>query len=396
MGINNFNSLLRDICPHVFVPIPITQFCGKRVAIDGHNWMFINLSIAHKKNVNSTDVAVKDPDRGITIKYWLAAALDFLCTWLAYGVTPVFVFDGEHPVEKNPTKQKRRAEREAIINRLKEMREQVDKMDMLARDAKIVDELRKLMCQATYPSKDEVLLLKNLLEGIGIPCLQATGDAEQLCSMLCIEGKVEAVFSTDTDNFAYGCPLVLTEFTNALYNSENGERIHQVTSVSIKSVLEGLNMSFNRLLDLCILAGCDYNSSIPQIGITRAYELMKKYPSIDAFPRLPSNPDIIDHKACKCRLPDTNKGLPINYDVKLLNHVRCREMFKFRPSSELIVGPAELNIRNNLSETGRDLLSSLELSRYLSRLVPLYKNLPTPTNECIVKPPQITKLVILS
>lgn len=394
MGIQNFNKLLREKCPNVFVPYPVTDFTGKRIAIDGHNWIFINLSIAHKKNVNATDVATQDPDRNVTIKYWLSAALDFISTWIAYGITPVFVFDGEHPMEKNAEKQKRYEKREEAIQKLKDMRENVNKMEMLARDAKVVDELRKLMCQTVYPSKDEISILVNLLEGIGIPCLKANGDAEQLCSHLCIEGKVSAVFSTDTDNFVHGCPMVITEFTTPLYNSKTGEKVHQVMTVSIKSILEGLEIKFSTLVDLCILAGCDYNDTIKSLGITRAYDLMKKYESIDLIPRLSTDPNKIDHNACKCRLPNTNKGKPIDYDIKILNHERCRELFKYRESG---ISSEQLNINKNvLYETGRDFLNSMELNRYLTRLVQLYKNLPEPQKENIIRPPTQIKMVVLN
>jgi flap endonuclease-1 len=42
-------------------------------------------------------------------------------------------------------------------------------------------------------------------------------------------------------------------------------------------VLEGLGLTMDEFIDLCILCGCDYADSIRGIGPKRAYELIKKY-----------------------------------------------------------------------------------------------------------------------
>jgi flap endonuclease-1 len=473
MGIQNFNKLLREKCPQVFVIRPAAQFRGQRIAVDANNWMFAHFSISHLKVVNATDVATQEPNRTEVVRTWLAAGLDFVCTWLSYGVTPIFVFDGEHPAEKMATKNKRREERENSIQKLEEMRNQVKSMDLLSRDGRVVEELRKLYSAIGYPNKEEVGLFQQILVGIGIPCLQARGDAEQLCSILCIEGKVAAIFSRDTDPFVYGCPVVISEFAPARYDSTTGERQHQVMTVAIRDILLGLEMNYSSLVDLCIMAGCDYNDSIPQVGITRAYELIKKFGSIDQIPRLPNAPQIIDHKKCGCRLIQTYKGQPISYDTTVLNVDRCRQIFAYQPSATLILpyllalgsecdlessrpqpspstltipilfpstaeptspmnpslqiprlgtlpqtpqtpqtpptsSPSTLvpreasanaspqfNVRNVLSSTARDILTQVDLARYLSRLVELYRELPPPQNDQVMRPLKLTKLVVL-
>ena len=67
----------------------------------------------------------------------------------------------------------------------------------------MVAELRKLM--RNQFKRPEMDFLKGLLEGIGIPVVQARFEGEQLCAKLCIEGKISAVYSTDTDAFHPWC-----------------------------------------------------------------------------------------------------------------------------------------------------------------------------------------------
>src|SRR5581483_7092062 len=106
MGLTDFGTFLKTK-GQVARPRPLTDFTGKRVAIDAHNWCYTRLSIAHKQTVNQTNVVLEEPDRQVTIGLWLTVTLDFITTLLQYGITPVFVFDGEHPREKMATKQKR-------------------------------------------------------------------------------------------------------------------------------------------------------------------------------------------------------------------------------------------------------------------------------------------------
>lgn len=393
MTITDLNSLLRDKCPSVFITRRLSDFYGKRIAIDTNNWMFKFMSVAHKQIVNSTDIAVEEPDRGAIVKLWLSKCLDAICTLVAYGITPVFVFDGQHPDKKTQTKLERREKKEAVHQEVMRLKGELNKIDILARKGKqveeLVEELRKYLRQCIYVSKAEEELLKMILNGLGIPMLQATGEAEQLCCMLAIEGKVEAVFSEDTDNLAYGCPLLITEFTDH-GREPDGNYYHQVKTVGISDVLTGLGMLYPMFVDLCIMLGCDYNSNIKQVGSTRAYNLIKKFGGIMNLPLLPGT-SILDRTACKCGLPETYKGEKLPYDLQILECEFCLMQFSYQSSQNLIIWDMTvttnatarnytqlMTIRNTLAETARDVLNQADMLRYIQKLVQLYKMLPPP------------------
>ena len=77
------------------------------------------------------------------------------------------------------------------------------------------------------------------------------------------------------------------------------------------SVLEKTELKFEELVELAIMSGTDYNKNIPQLGIGRAYPLIKKYGNID--------------------------NLPKKYDTECLKHNVCRKLFEYVDSESITV-----------------------------------------------------------
>lgn len=389
MGIESLFPLLRERCPSVFIKRPLTFFTGKRIAIDANNWGFKMMAAAQKRNVNMTDLAREDLDRGTTVQIWLQLMMDEICQLLTYGVTPIIVFDGKYPEKKAQTKQERRDQKEKDLQLAQTLREELQAMDILAKNAEKMEELRKIMRRCAYIGRDEMEVFKSILLGLGIPSLNATGEAEQLCSMLAIEGYAEGVFSADTDNLTYGCPCLITEYVEKYYDPETKAYTPQIITVGIKDILEGLHLSFSSFVDLCIMMGCDYNSNIPKIGGVRALKLIEKYSLIENIPRTPDNSDFIDSAACRCGLPKTQV-----YDINILDHEFCRKQFSRLPASTICQNwPEKLEIKNNL-ESARDILTPSNLTHYLVRLVDLYRQLPDPKKNTS-RPPNPPRLIIV-
>lgn len=374
MGINNLNIFLREKCPHVFVDLPLANFSGKKIAIDGNNWAFKLMAVAHKRNVYNTDVAVDELNREDTCSYWFQSIMESICKLLSSGITPIFVFDGQHPEKKTQTKEKRKKTKEDNITLANKLKEELKTMHILMKSPEKIDELRKILARCAYITSNEMEKLRSLLTGLGIPCLQAKGEAEQLCSMLAIDGHVEAVMSADTDNLAYGCPVIIMDSAENGYDQVNNIKIPQVVVVELKNVLAGLDMTYNMFVDLCIMMGCDYNSNIPLIGGTRAFNLINKFGSIDKIPTINPGSTVIDIEKCKTGLP---KGKI--YDTGILEHQYCRGQFLTRRASSLCDNwDPELKIKNCLNPTGKEVLQSQKIDHYYMRLVELYRKLPIP------------------
>lgn len=405
MGISDINPFLREKCPRVFIKRRLTEFNSKRIAFDTNNWMFRMMAIAHKKVVDQTDVCNLDPDRDAISKIWISSMMESIATFLSYGITPVFVFDGVYPEKKTKTKLERRKIKDNVRARIDALREELVNGDVLLRSAAKMEELRKLVRQLFYVGRPEEESFRNLLVGLGLPCVQAAGEAEQLCSMLCRQGKVTAVYSADTDNLPYGCPFLISELLHEYeYGADgaggtstegpSGARFQLAMTVKIDDVLRELDITHAQFVDFCIMLGCDYNESISQIGSTRAFNLIKKYGSIEAIPRLASNPSRIDRDAVKCGLPRSYKGVEMTYDTRVLDYEFCRNQFGNLTQESLRGqgnGRDEEPVENNkldvdksvFRENARDILGMYDLLRMLQKLHEIYVALPAPQDDVV-------------
>lgn len=299
MGINNINKFLKDKVPNAFFSLNIDKLRGKKIAIDGAHWAFTNMAIARKIVVNKTNLLTNDLDNNEIRKEWFSLCLNFLLLLLSHNITPIVIFDGQNPIEKTDTKSERR---ETQIN----YKDKIDNLtlQLKATPTKEIEEtLKKSLRNYIHISSENFLLFKTTIASLGIPCIQAKGEGEQLCSSLCIDGLVAAVFSADTDNLVYGCPLLLTNF--------KGGNVCQFECVRIDTILQELNISHKIFIDLCIMSGCDFNTNMHGYGVAKSFALLKKYVSIDL--------------------------LPSNLDITCLNHIRCREIFSYRCTKDLLL-----------------------------------------------------------
>ena len=374
MTIKSLYDLLKTKCPQIFRLMPISIFRGKKIAIDSQLFIFSAMSNAHRRAVNETDVAILEPNRGTVLKYWLTGALDFICCLLSYGITPIFVFDGKSLPEKEETRAERRKQREKDYNELNRIKDELEKLDMLARPPTLIIKYRKILSRCFKIAEEDINLFKNIITTVGIPVLHAKHDAEQLCAFMCKEGYVSAVYSSDGDNIAMGCPLLITDFTGKKILNEKQERVHEIKLVVFADILDALKLTDKEFLDLCILLGCDFNSNVPFIGMVSAYQLISSFKSIDKLPRTSFNMDLLQADKCPCKLSKKRE-----YDLRILRHTRCREIFQPGTSYDLCLDQEfvqKLSLRKTLGDEARDMLNSYQLINSLSKLVEFYNIFP--------------------
>jgi 5'-3' exonuclease len=145
--------------------------------------------------------------------------------------------------------------------------------------------------------------LRDALDANGITHLQAIAEAEELCSALCLEGRVHAVYSTDTDNIVRRCPILITDIS---YRDNGNDIMEMTASVTqyTNELPEALGLDYTGFVDLCILLGCDYNDGIPRWGLVKCFNEMSIHKNIEsliiAFPSI---------------------------DFSKLNYDRCRQIF---------------------------------------------------------------------
>ena len=141
---------------------------------------------------------------------------------------------------------------------------------------------------------------KKLLRLMGVPVLDAPGEAEAQCAQLCKENLVYGMSTEDMDSLTFGTPKLIRhlmapassktdamEFDHGLVRGGCGARLTRLcggacvceVGASCKAfppmwpgaaqVLKGLDLTEDQFIDLCILCGCDYTSKIGGIGAVR-------------------------------------------------------------------------------------------------------------------------------
>jgi flap endonuclease-1 len=351
MGIKSLNPMLKKQSPEAFFNVPIGDFSGKRIAVDANNWAYMAMSGARKKVIKKTDLANQKPDQMEIKREFYLNLINFVTGWLYHGITCVFVFDGKHPPEKFEEQAKRKKSKVSARQEIEDLYKKLENID-LEFPGDIVEQLKKKLCNYTTLSFEDLDLLKTITKIIGIPTLQAEGDGEKLCSMLCIEGKVAAVFSTDTDNLVYGCPLLITGFSDSCSYDEYGQRISHLDCVRIDKILLNMKISHSLFVDLCIMSGCDYNSNMPGYGTIKSLGLLQKHGSIE--------------------------NLSNKMDISCLKHERCRELFKRVESSKLTEDELILNVDKTSIASSREYLEMVGIAGQINRLVDIYQKIPIP------------------
>jgi flap endonuclease-1 len=170
-----------------------------------------------------------------------------------YNVIPIFIFDGKPPAEKKELLQKRRLDKkeaEIEYNNLKNKLQINENMDDIEKQ-EINNSMDMLKRKFVNVSKNDIEDVKNLIRAYGATYYDAPGEADELCAMLTIKGKVWACLSEDMDMFVYGCPRVI-RYLSLLK--------HTIVLYEMKGILSELGITQKELREICVLSGTDYNN----------------------------------------------------------------------------------------------------------------------------------------
>lgn len=175
-----------------------------------------------------------------------------------------FVFEGRAPDLKREELAKRSARREGATADLEAAREAGNQED--------IEKYSKRTVRVTREHNEEC---KRLLRLMGVPVIEAPGEAEAQCAQLCKDGLVHGISTEDMDSLTFGTPRLIRHLMAPASQKS------AVTEFEYAKVLEELNLTPEQFVDLCILCGCDYTDKIPGIGPVRALGLIKKHGSIE-------------------------------------------------------------------------------------------------------------------
>jgi flap endonuclease-1 len=284
MGIRALNKFLQAKCKSSIRSIPLSELSGKKIAVDISIYLYKYIS-----------------ENSLLENLYLMISL-----FRTNNITPIFIFDGKPPVEKNETiatRKKNKTDAREEYYRLKLLVERMKldtdtetdtetntetETDINAQKKKeyeindmsqAMEQLKKKFISVKY---DDIQNVKTLLQAYGVTYFEAPGEADILCAKLVTNNLVYACLSEDTDMFVYGCERVLRYLSLTLSN---------VVIYDLNHILKTLNVSIDVFKKICILYGCDYSnelfventiccgqqSVLHNTNIFHAFQLFKKY-----------------------------------------------------------------------------------------------------------------------
>ena len=277
MGIKDLNGFLKKKIPNTIKKVHLKEHAGKRVAIDTSIYFYKFL--------------YKHP-------IFIEQFLDQIYRLVQSGITPIYIFDGKPPKEKQDELNDRKERKDDMKDKMKQLKTELKDLDFMDEELsgydmgdieldnitldedilkqlelnskkkneikEEIDKIEKKLIYVTWHHNQE---LKEFLKLIGIPFIQAQCEADAICSELVRRGVVDLVMSDDMDLLVDGTQILLRDFHTYSYH---------VTEYNVEEILLNLGFTRKQWIDFCILCGCDYTKRIYGLGPQKAYALIKE------------------------------------------------------------------------------------------------------------------------
>ena len=255
MGIKGLTQLIKKHSPDSIIHEPLYKMKGKRLAIDTSIFLYKSLMNVRSKGdyLKNSQGKIVSHIQGL---YYKTNQL------LTFGITPIYIFDGKPPQEKNDCIKAR-------VKKAEECKEKMETTDNL-------QEKQNLEKGSIRIKKEYIDDLKHIFSLMGVSYIHANGEAEAYASELCRLGFVDGVMTEDMDTLSYGCPLLMRSCID-----KSIKRPEIVSTFNFQKILEDFKMNHDEFIDMCILCGCDYCPTIPKVGPARAMKFIQKYNNIE-------------------------------------------------------------------------------------------------------------------
>eukprot|EP00062_Callorhinchus_milii_P012104 gi/632958776/ref/XP_007895237.1/ PREDICTED: flap endonuclease GEN homolog 1 isoform X2 [Callorhinchus milii] len=229
MGVHDLWQILEPVKEHV----PLQNLSGKTLAVDMSLW------VCEAQTVKAM--------MGTVIKPHLRNLFFRVSSLTLMGVKLIFVVEGNAPKLKAETMSKRNEARCGTFRK--------PDSSSVRRGRSHFQSILKECCE--------------LLDCLGIPWVNAAGEAEAMCAYLNFNGYVDGCISNDGDTFLYGAKIVYRNFTM------NTKDPH-VDCYKMSTVKSELGLERDSLIGLAILVGCDYlPKGVPGVGKEQAMKLIE-------------------------------------------------------------------------------------------------------------------------
>lgn len=253
---------LRDLVAPV--PLSLQELGGRIIAIDGYNALYQFLAI-----IRQPDGSLLMDSRGRVTSH-LSGVFYRTANLLEAGIKPVYVFDGKPPELKSVEIQRRaEAKREAA----KEYKAALERGDMVS--------ARKVAQATSKLTREMVEQARQVLEAMGVPCVQAPSEGEAQAAFMNKKGDAWATVSQDYDALLFGAPRLIRNLTISGRRKLPGKPVYvdmEPEAVRLEELLKELKVTREQLIDIGILLGTDFNpDGFRGIGPKKAYKIIQEY-----------------------------------------------------------------------------------------------------------------------
>ncbi|KAL3907036.1 MAG: hypothetical protein SGILL_009035 [Bacillariaceae sp.] len=264
MGIKGLAKLLSDEAPDCIREVELKSLHGRKIAIDASMAIYQFFIAVRSGGPNQQAMMLTNAD-GETTSH-IQGMFNRTIRFLSEGMKPCFVFDGKAPNMKSGELQKRREKRRKAEEELKKAAEDDN-----------VEEMDKQSKRLARAGRKENADCQKLLKLMGVPVVMAPMEAEAEAAALCKAGLVWATGTEDMDALTFQTPILIRKLTFANSSAKQAT----IQQMDYKKAIEGLEVTHDQFVDLCILLGCDYCDNIKGIGPKTALKLIREHGSIE-------------------------------------------------------------------------------------------------------------------
>ncbi len=258
---------LGDLCAKR--AITLESLSGKVIAIDAFNVLYQFLA-----SIRQEDGTPLMDYKGRTTAH-LSGLFYRTSKLIQNGIRPVYVFDGVPSHLKQRTHEAR-----AEVKRKAEEKWKQALAEERFEDAK------KFASATSRLTGSMIEESKKLLDGMGIPWIQAPGEGEAQAAMMVQKGQAYAVGSQDFDALLFGTPILVRNLSiTGRRKVPRQDRYIMVEpeEIRLRETLDALQITREKLVWIGILLGTDFNEGVPRVGPKTALKIIKEAGSLDAL-----------------------------------------------------------------------------------------------------------------
>jgi hypothetical protein len=303
MGIKKLNMLLREKCSKQSISKQDLRYIeNKTIVVDTSIYLYRFAS----------ENALMDN------MYLLISIL------LSFNITPIFVFDGKPPPEKQKLLTQRRMEKREAEQKYNCIQSNLSTIGLNDDDKnELILEMEQLRQQFIRITERDIQKVKGLMKAYGVSYYDAPGEADEVCAYMVKKGLAWACLSDDMDMFLYGCPIVL----------RNISLIHKTVLVyDTSAILCDLNISESLFRGIMVLAGTDYNLNT-DISVYKANEMFHEYIESNNYE---TSEDLTLNGFYEWVYTNINNTINLNdlYHINgmfNMNNINCMDDIKYHP-----------------------------------------------------------------